>query len=322
MSKTQIKRLLREQIKELWGKGRTALVDANYAEHVIDHMPVEGQPTGRAALKDVVTAFRKTIPDLEMELHHVMAAGDHGIDIWTARGHVRADHAGASGEGVPVHFSGIDMVRVADGRITDLWHVEEMAKLAAQMAGMTDDFGAPNDNGDAPAPAGDVRHPGANAVVPGESGFTPKERRNLAIARRHIEEIWAKGRSELCWELYHPDVIDHNPAPGQKPGIPGIIDVLLWLREAVPDLAMDIRCYVIEEDWIADRWVMTGTHTGAPLMGIAATGGRFRIDGMDVARLDADGRITDIWHCEDFRSLVAQVTGRLPRPITASPESP
>lgn len=321
MTTANIKRLLREQIEQIWGRGQIDLVDANYAEHVTDHMPVPGQPNGRVALKDIVTAFRTTIPDLQMHLHHVMAAGDFGVDIWSARGHVRADEAGVASEGAPVHFSGIDMVRVADGRITDLWHVEEMAQLDAQMGHASGAFGTPQHPVDAIRPEPDIRHPGARALVPGETGFTPKEHRNLAIARRHIEEIWAKGRFELCDELYHPGVIDHNPAPGQKPGIPGIIDVLLWLREAVPDLAMEIQCYIIEDDWIADRWVMTGTHTGAPLMGIAATGGTFRIDGMDVARLDSEGRITNIWHCEDFRSLISQITGQCTPRNAASPES-
>ena len=309
MSRDVIHRLLKEQICDLWGAGNTALVDSNYADTVVDHMPVPGQPQGKAALKQVVTEFRAAIPDLAMVLHKTLAAGDHGVDVWTLSG----THKGALGDqpasGAQVAFSGIDMVRVAGGQIIDIWHVEEMAQFAQQTGMLSGGFGAPMDSAAVPPPTESAAYdPGASAIVPGEADFTERERRNLAIARRHIEEIWARGRSELCWELYHPDAIDHNPAPGQRPGIPGIIDVLGWLREAVPDLRMAIQCYVIDGDWIADRWVMTGTHSGAPLMDIAARGRRFRINGMDVARLDDEGRITDIWHCEEFASLVAQVS--------------
>ena len=127
------------------------------------------------------------------------------------------------------------------------------------------------------------------------------------IARRHIEEIWAGGNEEVAWEMYAEDVVDHNPAPDQRPGIPGIIDVLRWLRESVPDLSMSIESYVVEGNYGSDRWVMTGTHIGAPLMGIEARDKAFRIHGMDVIRVRSDGKITDVWHVEEFHSLLMQI---------------
>jgi predicted ester cyclase len=309
MKRAVIHRLLKEQITDIWGAGHVALVDANYADAIVDHMPAPGQVPGKAALKQVVEAFRTAIPDLKMTLHKTLAAGDYGVDVWTLGGTQTGPYLCAPASGKPVHFSGIDMVRVTNSQISEMWHVEEMAQFALQTGTMAAGFGAPTDEAAVLPPTSDADYdPGRGAIVPGEAAFDARERRNLAIARRHIEEIWAKGRSELCWEMYHPDAVDHNPAPGQRPGIPGIIDVLGWLREAVPDIRMAIQCYVIDGDWIADRWVMTGTHTGAPLMDIPARGKAFRINGMDVAHLDDDGRITDIWHCEEFASLVAQIS--------------
>ena len=130
-----------------------------------------------------------------------------------------------------------------------------------------------------------------------------------ALARRHIEEIWAGNKAEVAWELYDAAVIDHNPAPDQRPGIPGILDVLRWLRESVPDLGMTIEAYVVDGNLAADRWVMEGTHSGAPLMGRPARNRSFRINGMDVIRLNPQGRITDVWHVEEFQHLVDQITG-------------
>lgn len=302
-------RLLAEQIEELWGAGRLEIVDANYAETVTDHMKLPGQADGREALKMVVRDFRAGIPDLAMTLHKTLAAGEYGVDVWTLRGTHDGPLLGRPASGRSVEISGIDMVRVDDRRITDIWHVEEMAQLAGQIGALDLDFGTPADDAAVPsASLAEDYQPGAGAIVAGEDRLTPLERRNLAIARRHIEEVWARGRSELCREMYHPDVTDHNPAPGQRPGIPGVVDVLGWLREAVPDLRMQIQCYVVDGDWIADRWVMTGTHTGSALMNMPAKGNYFVINGMDVARLDPDGLITDIWHVEEFGSLVQQVS--------------
>ncbi len=301
MTAALTRRLLREQIEDIWGRGRVELVDTNYAVDIVDHMPIPGQPTGRDALKGVVAQFRVEIADLAMNLHHVLAAGDHGVDVWTL--------TGRGPGGTPVRFSGIDMVRVAGGRISEMWHVEELAHYAMQIGASSGDFGAPTHEGAFAAPTLAAEYdPGASAIVPGEELFGRREHRNLAMARRHIEQVWARGQAELAHEVFHPDVVDHNPAPGQRPGIAGIVDVLGWLREAVPDLRMQIQCYVIDGDWIADRWIMTGTHTGAPLMGVPARGRGFRINGMDVARLDDAGLITDIWHCEEFAQLVQQVS--------------
>lgn len=309
MTSQTIHRLLRDQIERLWGAGDLGLVDANYAADVIDHMPIPGQPQGRPALKDVVAQFRTALPDMKIRLHGTLAAGEIGVDFWTLEGTHRGPLFGLPGSGRTVRFSGIDMIRVRDGRIAELWHVEEMLHFEQQLGLVEGSFGTPVNV--VPQPVSDDADydPGAGALIAGEDALDPTERRNLAIGRRHIEELWARGRHELAWELYAPDVIDHNPAPGQRPGIEGILDVLGWLREAVPDLRMRIACYVVDGNMLADRWTMEGTHYGAPLMGLPALGRRFSISGMDVCRIGADGRITDVWHCEDFRSLRAQIAG-------------
>ena len=130
------------------------------------------------------------------------------------------------------------------------------------------------------------------------------------IAKVHIEELWALGRSELAWELYAPDVVDHQPAPGQRPGIEGIVDVLQWLRDSLPDLRMTIHAYVIEPPFAAEHWTMTGTHTGAPFAGLPALGHPIRFHGGDVIKVRDDGLISDVWHVEEFWRLRDQVTGK------------
>ncbi len=303
----EIKILLEDQIKILWGQGRLDIVDKNYAEKVIDHMPVPEQAIGRTALKDIVTEFRTAIPDLVFHLHGVLVCGDVGVDFWTMTGTHTGSFLGKSPTGKPVSFSGIDMVEVHKGQITDLWHVEEMLQFYGQIGQQAPQFGAPSAATPIQMTADAEYLPGKHAKSPDVATLTTLEKRNLAIAREHIEQIWARGDMSAAYRLYAADVIDHNPAPGQRPGILGIIDVLGWLRESVPDLRMSIQHYVVQGDLAADRWVMRGTHTGTPLMDVPATGRTFEINGMDVIRIRDDGLISDVWHVEELASLRAQI---------------
>lgn len=301
-----IEAMLRDQIERVWGAGETARVDELYAVDVVDRMPVPGQPGGRGGLKQVVHEFRGALPDLSMTLHGTIVAGDIGVDWWTLTGTHRGELYGVAPTGARVSFGGIDMVRVAEGRIAELWHVEEMLQFGAQIGLPALPFGAPLDAAAVPPPTLDYE-PGANAVIPGAAALIEREARNLALGRRHIEEMWARGRVELAHEIYAPEVVDLNPAPGQRPGIEGLIDVVGWLREAVPDLRMSIACYVAGGDHVADRWTMRGHHTGADLLGVPARGRAFQIAGMDIAHFRDDGLIDSVFHVEELAQLRRQI---------------
>lgn len=286
--------LLQAQIERVWGRGEVDLVDAMYAPGVVDHMPVPGQPGGREAMKDVVRAFRAALPDLRMDLRQVLVCGDRGVDHWTLTGTHTAALFGVAPTGRRVTISGIDMVRVADGRIAELWHVEEMMQFAAQLG-----VALPAD----PSPRG--IDPGY--WLPDPARLSPVERRNLALARRHMEGVWVAGNAAAMSELYAPDIVDLNPGPGQPPGVAGIAAALYYLRAGAPDLRLDMAAYLPCGNHVADRWTMSGTHSGAPLFGLPARGRRFAVAGMDIARFRPDGRIDAIAHVEEFARLRAQI---------------
>lgn len=297
--------LLTDQIERLWNGGEIDLVRRNYRADCVDHMPVPGQAAGLGGMEEVVRAFRIAMPDLRMTLHGTIVNGDHGCDWWTLTGTHTGPLFGREPTGARVEFGGIDMVRAEDGQVAELWHVEELLQFEMQLGDLSGGFGAPTDTY-APMESGPY-DPGAGAWTPDPATLSELERRNLAIAREHIEEIWAKGNEDAARRLYAPDVVDRNPAPGQRPGVDGILDVLGWLREAAPDLRMAIGAYLVEGEWAADRWVMTGTHTGTPLMGLPARDRRFRINGMDVVHIRPDGLIDQVFHVEEFASLRAQI---------------
>jgi predicted ester cyclase len=271
-------------------------------------MPIPGQATGREGLHLAVELFRGAMPDLAMTLHGTIACGDIGVDWWTLEGTHQGPLMDYPPTGRKLRFSGIDWVRTEGGLIRDLWHIEEMYQMMDQLAAKPGEATSPPPV-DTPAALSPGQKPASPATrLPDMSRLTETEQRHLAVARRHIEALWARGDTDVAAQVYSPDVIDMNPAPGQRPGVAGILDVLSWLRASAPDLSMHIDGYAVDGNFAADRWTMSGTLSGAPLLGHEARGQRFTMKGMDIVRFDTNSQIDRIWHVEDFAALAAQIS--------------
>lgn len=94
-------------------------------------------------------------------------------------------------------------------------------------------------------------------------------------------------------EILVPDAIDHNPFPGEPPGLVGIQQMLRETRAAFPDYREIVAETIAEGDRVAARREVSVTHRGA-YPGIPPTGRRGRVTGMAIFRL-AGGRVVERW---------------------------
>lgn len=132
-----VRDVLLRNIDEVWGAGRVDVIDELFAVDVVDHNPAPGGPAGVAGIRAAVTEFRNGVPDLTMTLHSVTVDGDRGADHWTLNGTHTGTLFGIPATGRRIEFSGMDTVRVgADGRITDIWHIEEIMSLMGQLGAL------------------------------------------------------------------------------------------------------------------------------------------------------------------------------------------
>jgi steroid delta-isomerase-like uncharacterized protein len=106
-------------------------------------------------------------------------------------------------------------------------------------------------------------------------------------------------------ELCDPGLVDHNPAPGEELTLAGFKQKVAAFKASFPDLKEDLQDIIASGDTVATRWVVTGTHQ-QELMGIPASGGAIRVEGMNFYRLK-DGRVTDIWTQFDGVALMQQL---------------
>ena len=128
---------------------------------------------------------------------------------------------------------------------------------------------------------------------------------NKAILRRAYEEAWNRKNLDALDEVIASDITDHDPAPGQAPGLEGVKQYFSSLHTAFPDLHVDVKGMIAEEDKVAARVTMSGTHQGE-FMGIDPTGNRVTITGIDIVRI-TDGKVVEHWGNFDDLGMMQQL---------------
>lgn len=129
----QNKALVRRFYDEVFGKRNIALIDALSAPNFTDHTPAPGQAPGVQGIKDVVQMFVKAFPDLRVVVEEMVAEGDLVAARFRMEGTHQGDLFGTPPTGKRVTFRGLDMVRVKDGKATDVWHYGDDMVVMAQL---------------------------------------------------------------------------------------------------------------------------------------------------------------------------------------------
>jgi predicted ester cyclase len=129
--------------------------------------------------------------------------------------------------------------------------------------------------------------------------------RNIA-AQERLAELVNTGDIDKLDEVFAPNVVDHDPAPGQRPGPDGFKDVFTGLRAAFPDLRIEGAALVTDEDHVCIAYTMSGTHQG-DFHEINPTGRRFTVRGVQIARFDETGKIVERWGSSDELGILTQL---------------
>ena len=94
---------------------------------------------------------------------------------------------------------------------------------------------------------------------------------NETLARRYVEEVFNKGDVAAIDELVATDFTEHDPYPGQAPGIEGEKQAVRNLRIAFPDLRLTIDGIISEGEHVVIEVTARGTQNGE-FQGTAASG--------------------------------------------------
>jgi steroid delta-isomerase-like uncharacterized protein len=129
--------------------------------------------------------------------------------------------------------------------------------------------------------------------------------RNKALIRRLFDEVLNAGNFGLLDQLIGASYVEHNPVANQAAGAAGVRDRIRLLRDAFPDVRFLLEELIAEDALVAARYRWQGTHKGL-FLGIAPTGRRLSVRGMDFYRLE-DGRVIEHWDTVDEFGMLSQL---------------
>lgn len=124
-------------------------------------------------------------------------------------------------------------------------------------------------------------------------------------AQEQFGEAVNSGNLEKLNDLVARDVKDHDPAPNQGPGPQGYIDFFTMMRNAFPDMHIEVENLVADEDQVAFAYTLTGTHKG-DFMGVSGTNNPITVRGMQISRFK-DGKLIERWGSSDELGILKQI---------------
>ncbi len=130
MTLEQNKAIVRSYMDEIMNKGNMAAID-NYLSDDVTFNNARG-------FKQRFPAIRQTIlsafPDHTLTIQDQFAEADKVVTRVTFRGTHQGSFNGIAPTGKQVEWSGIAMDRIADGKVVEMWHVQNTTVLLQQIA--------------------------------------------------------------------------------------------------------------------------------------------------------------------------------------------
>lgn len=114
----------RRILVEVWGGGKLDVLDQLVSARYVDHTPHGPEPShvqGPEGLRQAVHLFRTAFPDLTYQVDFQLAEGDLVATRFTATGTQRGAFQGIPPTGRRVTYTGIDINRIAGGKIIEGW---------------------------------------------------------------------------------------------------------------------------------------------------------------------------------------------------------
>jgi steroid delta-isomerase-like uncharacterized protein len=128
------KELVRRAFDDATNEGRLDVLDEILAPDFVRHDLGGGRDmTGPESIKRFIAGQRAAFPDLHVTIEELVAEGDIVVARYSATGTHRGELAGVAPTGNEVRWSGVNVYRIANGKIAETWQLADMLGLMRQI---------------------------------------------------------------------------------------------------------------------------------------------------------------------------------------------
>lgn len=137
--------MAKKMCEDVYGKGKTELIQQLVAEDAVGHHPIMGK-LDRAGIEADVQSYRRAFPDMTVQVLDSLGTGDKVMVRWRATG----THQGALMNIQPtnrkVTIEGISQMHIVNGKIRESWDHYDTLGLMRQVGAIPESV-LPRPNG-------------------------------------------------------------------------------------------------------------------------------------------------------------------------------
>lgn len=263
---------------------------------------------GRRQVSEALQALLDAFPDGRYTVDQVVAKGDLVAVRWTARGTHQGRFLGVPATGNQVVFTGINIYRIACGKIAGGYSEADGVAVLEQI-GLLPTTPA------AAAQPSPIASP-AMIATPAAGCAASTEAENEDVVRRYLD-AWGSGDPAAFADLLTPNMVHHWGQGADTTGVAAYQQQVSQFFTAFPDLDVTLDLLFGQGDLIVARWTATGTHQGE-FFDLPPTGKTVTWTGTNIFRF-ACGQIAESWSETDGLGIRRQL-GVLPDTV-ATPAS-
>jgi steroid delta-isomerase-like uncharacterized protein len=127
------KALARRYYKDGFQTGNYDALDELLSPDLVWLSAPPGAPADREGVKSIVATFRAAFPDIRVEVVEQVAEGDIVATRTRSRGTHTGELMGVAATGKEVRVEGSAWVRIAGGRIVEMWGVADQLTMMRQI---------------------------------------------------------------------------------------------------------------------------------------------------------------------------------------------
>ena len=120
---------------EILNKGNLEVFNELCAPNFVKHAIPPNPDFGIEGSKQSVMMLRNAFPDIKYTVEDMIEDGDKLVARWSAKGTHKGEFMGIPPTGRQVSFTGIEIIRVKDGKAVEEWEELDRAGLMGQLTG-------------------------------------------------------------------------------------------------------------------------------------------------------------------------------------------